>query len=168
MNHVLFGTLLVIALNARECNQENNANGEVKTSDQVEQPTQGSTDPVGTTDTKMVQDTSNVIGRKWYILTMNEAPLALPEGAERPWLEMQGGQLQGFGGCNNLMGSYVLQNDRLSFTEVGSTKKYCPDLQATERSILDMLAQVNSFQMAGDSLQFLQGMQILASLKVAD
>src|SRR5687768_9529509 len=119
MNHLLFGTLLVIALNAKECNQEN-SNGEISKNDPVEQPSTGDTGVVtDKQEPKMnPQDTASVIGIKWYILSMNEAPIALPDGAERPWLEMQASQLQGFGGCNNLMGRYVLQNDRLSFTEV--------------------------------------------------
>ena len=168
MNHLLFGTMLVIALNAQECNEGNGANGDVRTNDPVEQTSTGGTNNAEEVAKMDQKDTSNVMGKRWYLLAMNEAPLTLPEGAERPWVELQGGQLQGFGGCNNLMGSYVLQNERLSFSEVGSTKKYCPDIQATERSILDMLAQVNTFQMAGDSLQFLQGTKVIASMKQAD
>lgn len=168
MNHLLFGTLLLITLNAQECNQEN-SNGEISRNDQVEKPViEEKAAPSAKDYESVMQDSSMVLGKKWYLISMNAAPLALPEGAERPWLEMQGGQLQGFGGCNNLMGRYLLQNDRLTFTEVGSTKKYCPDIQATERSILDMLAKVGSYKMNADSLQLLQGREVIASLKQAN
>ncbi|MDQ3101729.1 MAG: META domain-containing protein [Bacteroidota bacterium] len=166
MNQLLFGSLLFIALNADKCNEERTDEGEIRNTPSTEQP---AAPDVPTDEPKVtIQETMQLTGPRWYVLTLNEAELGLPEGAERPWIELQADQLQGFGGCNNLMGSYLLENDRLSFTEVGSTKKYCPELQATERSILDMLAEVNTYRITNDSLLFFQGTRVVATLRTTE
>ncbi len=167
MNHLLFGSLLLIALNADKCNEERTDEGEIRKTDSTEQP--AATPDAPAEEPKVsIQETMQLTGPRWYVLTLNDAELGLPEGAERPWIELQGDQLQGFGGCNNLMGSYLLEKDRLSFTEVGSTKKYCPELQATERAILDMLSEVNAYRITNDSLLFFQGTREVATLRTTE
>ena len=150
MNPLLYGSLLVIALNAGNCNNAKEAQGEAAAATEAESMEKNDQRPDNFQENELS-------GQRWYILSIAGGELNLPEGAERPWIELSDGRLQGFGGCNNLMGSYSLENDRLIFSEVGSTKKYCQDVQATERSILDLLATVNSYKLQDDELQLLQG-----------
>jgi heat shock protein HslJ len=165
MNHLLYGLSLVIALNAQECNEgEKEGNG----------TTTETTVPATPTDDKPaieVKDgaaTSEITGRRWYVISVNGGELIAPEGGERPWIELADGRIQGFGGCNNLMGAYISENDRLSFNEIGSTKKYCPDVQATERSIIEMLSTVSNYQVEGGTLTMMQGTNVVAVLKVKE
>jgi heat shock protein HslJ len=166
MNHLLLGSLLVITLNAEKCNQDK-SDGRAAEQDRTEQPAAGTDAPA--VETRVGDEGMGEIeGRRWFIITLNEAEIGLPEGAERPYLELNNEQLNGFGGCNNLMGSYTLEEDRIHFTEVGSTKKYCPELQAIELSVLEMLGEVNNYGTEGDTLRLLQGTREVALLRTAE
>jgi heat shock protein HslJ len=103
--------------------------------------------------------------KKWVVETLNGLRPELPDGAERPWLKLAGDQLQGFGGCNNLMGSYVLDGEKLSFSGIGSTKKYCEGIQPTENAVKGMLGEVDSFKLDGDQLRLLGSGKELATLR---
>lgn len=107
-------------------------------------------DKPGATSTAGLMDT------KWVFQTINGQRLDLPDGAETPWLKLSGDQLQGFGGCNALMGGYTLSGDKLSFTNIGSTKKYCEGIQPTENAVKEVLGKVDSFKL-GDGTVKLMG-----------
>lgn len=166
MNHLLYGLTLVIAMNAQQCNEEKgDSSGDQKNT---------STAPAENTKEQPaieVNDGSErreLTGRKWYVISVNGGDLVAPEGGERPWIELSGDRLQGFGGCNDLMGGYTLENDRLAFNEIGSTKKYCPEIQASERSIIEMLSTVSNYRLEGETLTLLQGTNEVAVLKTKE
>jgi heat shock protein HslJ len=164
MNHLLLTFSLLFVLNAQKCNDRNTASGGPAVGTETGTRTDG-----GVTEKPVnKQDATAMAGQRWYILSMNGGELTVPEAGERPWIELNNGQLQGFGGCNNLMGSYTTENGSLHFAEVGSTKKYCPELQAVERSILDMLAEVNSFTVRENELLLQQGARELAVLRALE
>src|SRR5690606_2153712 len=54
------------------------------------------------------------VDRKWTVASLDGAALNLPEGVERPWLKLVGGNIEGFGGCNTLMGGYSLEGAKLN------------------------------------------------------
>ena len=77
-----------------------------------------------------------------------------------------GNTLEGNGGCNQLMGSFALEGDKLSFPGgVGSTKKYCANTMATETAFLSALKRVDGFKMDGGLLKLMGGGQELAAMK---
>jgi heat shock protein HslJ len=80
-------------------------------------------------------------------------------------LQLAGDQLQGFGGCNSLMGAVKQDGTSLSFSNIGSTKKYCEGIQPTENAIKGMLGQVEGFKMDRGLLTLTGGGQELATLK---
>lgn len=106
--------------------------------------------------------------KKWMIESLAGSALKMPEGVEQPWLMLAGDQLQGFGGCNQLMGQYTLEGTALSFPGVGSTKKFCEGIQPTENAITSMLGKVDSFKMDNGLLKLLGAGKELASLKAAE
>ncbi len=161
MNNLLAALPLLIILSAEKCNEGRTDQDENGTTTGTEVPAEGSTveDAISTQ--------AELTGQRWYILGLSGGELKLPEGAERPWIELTGGDLQGYGGCNNLMGSYTLDHDRLSFSEIGATKMYCPDIQTTERSIVDMLSQTTTYSLDGDQLILKQGGRDLLMLRTA-
>lgn len=103
--------------------------------------------------------------KKWVFASVAGEAINLPEGAERPWLQLAGDQLQGFGGCNRLMGGYTLEGAALRFSDVGSTKKYCEGIQPTETAIMSMLGKVDGYKMDGGTLKLLSGKSELAALQ---
>jgi len=112
-----------------------------------------------------VADAASLKDKKWSIELLAGEAIKLPEGVQQPWLKLAGDQLQGFGGCNQLMGEYKLDGTNLSFPGVGSTKKFCEGIQPTENAITAMLGKVDSFKMDKGLLKLLGGGQELATLK---
>jgi heat shock protein HslJ len=110
-------------------------------------------------------DMSSLMDKKWVFQSLAGKALALPAGTESPWLKLAGDQLQGFGGCNSLMGQYKMEGTALSFPGVGSTKKYCEGIQPTETAITGMLGRVDSFKMDKGLLKLMGAGQELAALK---
>ncbi len=107
----------------------------------------------------------SLMDKKWVFQSLAGKALELPAGTETPWLKLDGDQLQGFGGCNTLMGQYELEGTKLRFPSVGSTKKYCEGIQPTETAITGMLGRVDSFKMDKGSMKLMGAGQELASLK---
>ncbi|MCB0764231.1 MAG: META domain-containing protein [Flavobacteriales bacterium] len=108
---------------------------------------------------------TSITDTKWILSSLSGEDLKLPEGVERPWLKLAGDQLEGFGGCNSLMGQVKMDGTSLSFPGVGSTKKYCENVQPTENAIKDMLGKVDAFKMDGGLLKLLGNGAELATLK---
>jgi heat shock protein HslJ len=108
---------------------------------------------------------TDLAGRKWIFQSVSGKPLDLPAGTQAPWLQLAGDQLQGFGGCNSLMGAVKQDGTTLSFSNIGSTKKYCEGIQPTENAIKGMLGQVEGFKMDRGLLTLTGGGRELATLK---
>lgn len=109
-------------------------------------------------------DMSSLLDTKWVFSALNGSDLKLPAGVEQPWLQLAGDQLQGFGGCNRLMGDYTLEGTKLNFGNLGSTKKYCENVQPTEDAIKAALGQVDGFALKDDVLKLMGGGKEVAQL----
>jgi heat shock protein HslJ len=114
---------------------------------------------------KKAGEMTSLLDKKWVFQSIAGEALKLPEGTEMPWLQLAGDQLQGFGGCNQLMGGYKMEGTALNFSDVGSTKKYCEGIQPTENAITGLLRQVDGYKMEGGLLKLLGAGKELAALK---
>lgn len=117
--------------------------------------------------TNVPESMSALKDTKWNIETLAGEALQLPADVEKPWLKLSGDNLQGFNGCNQLMGQYLLDGKALSFASVGSTKMYCEGLQATENSVMEMLSKVDSFKLDKDVMKLMGAGKELATLKAS-
>jgi len=61
-------------------------------------------------------------------------------------------RVSGFSGCNRFSGGYALNEDRLGFTALASTRMACPEGMEQEQRFLAALGQVARFILSGDSL----------------
>ena len=57
-----------------------------------------------------------------------------------------GGELAGFGGCNNVFGNYVIEGQRLTIGPLAMTKKFCQGAMEDERAFIQILERAHSFQ----------------------
>lgn len=65
-----------------------------------------------------------------------------------------GNRLQGFAGCNNIMGVYEIKNElSIFFSGVATTLMACPDMK-TEDSLKKVLEQVDNFSIKGNTMSF--------------
>lgn len=68
----------------------------------------------------------------WKIVEINGLPVTNTASDQKEAhiiLKKEGNRLQGFGGCNSLMGSYeLMEGNRIKFSGVASTMMACPDM----------------------------------------
>ena len=103
--------------------------------------------------TKSTAMDTSILGSRWNLETLAGKPYQLPDGVEKPYIQVAAdGALSGFNGCNRLMGSVKADGDAVEFPGLGSTKKMCPAAQEVERSFMDALRNTKHYHIKGDQL----------------
>ena len=83
----------------------------------------------------------------WKLIGIKGKAVVLGPSKREPYLmlKIENSRLQGFGGCNLLMGSYELKEDNtIRFAQVASTMMACPTL-AEESAFLKVLSEVDYY-----------------------
>ena len=90
----------------------------------------------------------------WKLTELMGKPLATPAGVREIHiiLKKQDNRIQGFAGCNNIMGSYELKDGNfIRFQNVASTKMACNDM-TIENQFMEMVQRVDNYSILGDKL----------------
>ncbi|WGI24785.1 META domain-containing protein [Halomonas alkaliantarctica] len=96
-----------------------------------------------------------LINTYWKLVTIDDIPVVTLENFREAHLVLhqEASRLAGATGCNTLMGSYWLENERIAFEQIASTKMACPTPQMkTERDFLAALKQVTAWSVDGATL----------------
>lgn len=99
-----------------------------------------------------------LINTYWKLVTLDGAPVVTHENYREAHLVLhhEASRLAGATGCNTLMGSYRVENERIAFGQIASTKMACPALQMEiERDFLAALKQVTTWSVDGAMLVLL-------------
>ncbi len=114
--------------------------------------------------------TNGIENRKWELIELAGAPLDLHDGMTPPGFRLnpEGKNLRGFGGCNRMMGSYMLDGDRLIFSGIATTRKFCVDTQGIEDRFVQALGQVRRYSIEGNILTLYGDYGELAKLRWAN
>jgi heat shock protein HslJ len=69
-------------------------------------------------------------------------------------LHSENQRVAGFSGCNNMMGNYVLEADKLRFDQMGGTLMACVGSgMELEKKFLSVFPQVAHWEIRGETLQ---------------
>ncbi len=95
----------------------------------------------------------------WKLTRLGEEPVYLGDQQREPYLVLQSGdgRVTGFGGCNQLTGSYSVDGSSIGFSEIASTMMACADGADTERTFSEALANARSWRMIGEHLDLFDG-----------
>lgn len=95
-----------------------------------------------------------ITDRDWELVSLGEAAAPRGGGGRPATLRLDAAttRVAGFAGCNRYSGPYTLTADSLSFGALVSTKMFCQDGDALERSYLAMLANVRGWQATDSTL----------------
>ncbi|WP_178991683.1 META domain-containing protein [Winogradskyella schleiferi] len=64
-------------------------------------------------------------------------------------------KVTGFAGCNSFFGSYTLENNKVAFSNLAASKKFCSnDILKFENQFLESLRAVDTFSKRGDTIFF--------------
>jgi uncharacterized lipoprotein NlpE involved in copper resistance len=104
-------------------------------------------------------DTSiNLLDTRWKLTELMGQPVeSAVEGNEENKdlyiiLKTEENKVEGFGGCNNFMGNYEIQEgDRITFSKMVSTKKACANME-TETAFFQVLETADSYHFDNSTL----------------
>jgi heat shock protein HslJ len=73
-------------------------------------------------------------------------------------------QAVGFAGCNRYFATVTLLPESIKFGQAGSTMMACPEMEG-EQAFLDLLSQVNSYEVSNNELKLFQNKILLMRFK---
>lgn len=92
----------------------------------------------------------------WRIDSLRGQDVAASANRREPHLILRGDAEQRFAatvGCNQMIGSYAREEDRLTFGRVASTMMACPPpLDALERALSETLSDARGYRISGETL----------------
>ncbi|HIP71249.1 MAG TPA: META domain-containing protein [Anaerolineae bacterium] len=93
----------------------------------------------------------------WALTSMNGNQVPIP-GSNITTFFANGGQLSGFGGCNNFNGSYSVSGNVISISALTSGQMSCgPELDGQEQAFLAALQSAQTFTINGNQLIIFDG-----------
>lgn len=101
-----------------------------------------------------------LVEKYWKLKSLNGNPVEMTDDQEREayfTLKTEGNRVVGFGGCNNLMGSYKLGvGNRIRFSQMATTMMACPDAE-NESEFLKVFERADNYTLTGDELLLNEG-----------
>ena len=109
--------------------------------------------------TTVIQKVNPAVGKytlaetKWKLIVLNKK-IVVQKGKKPYFLKLNSkdGKFSAYAGCNSIMGSYVMPSaNTLAFSEIGSTKMACPNMQL-ETNFIAMLEKTYSYLLEKETL----------------
>jgi heat shock protein HslJ len=98
--------------------------------------------------------TASLENTYWKLTQVHDLPIsASAKNAPYLVLNSETRRISGSGGCNRLVGGYILNGDRLTFRQTAGTMMACVEGMDTEMAFLQALQQVKSWSITGQHLE---------------
>jgi heat shock protein HslJ len=118
-------------------------------------PTEGSAGtPKVSTDGSLAAP--GLTGTRWVLVALGATPVAAGATAREPFITLTGDaerRLTGSGGCNAMFGSYAMNGDAVTFSDIGATKMACDRGMNVESSLFSALIRVARWRIVGQQLE---------------
>jgi copper homeostasis protein (lipoprotein) len=100
---------------------------------------------------------ANLTGTLWRLLEVNGKVVALEENEKRPYfmLDGKGKEVNGYGICNSLKGTYLVRGEVLLVKRLASSRMACTTGVTTESSFFKALDTTEKYRIEGDTLRLL-------------
>lgn len=105
----------------------------------------------------MCSSSGNIpVESNWTVETLYSGgiEIAVPEDHEATLAFLKDSKIAGDSGCNKFFGEFKADKKTLSFSNMGSTRMMCPDMQF-ENAYMQGLAGVASYRISGGRLMLL-------------
>ncbi len=91
----------------------------------------------------------------WALVRLGGSLVSIPSSGRETHIRLVPGEcmVKGHGGCNQITGSYVLDEGRLEFKGLISTRRACPDGMEQEQMFLAALDAVRTFRIRGEHME---------------
>lgn len=103
-------------------------------------------------------EVSGITGVEWRLVRLNGAPVSTPSD-RRPTLFLDGTarRVTGSAGCNRYGGRFSLKGSSLTFSNLATTRKRCPEGMELEEAFLKALARAKTHNARGGRLSLSDG-----------
>ena len=101
--------------------------------------------------------TVSIEEKYWKLIRLGDEPVKVTEPLPEPHIILHSDtkRVSGSGGCNRLMGSYVLDGQRLTFGQLAGTMMACPASMEQEQQFVAALGRVASWRLTNEHLALL-------------
>ncbi len=111
------------------------------------------------------QDMEQLTAKAWLLETLNGEPAGLGMNKQpRYFLLREGNRINGFGGCNNFMGSYELDGDQIKVGNLAGTLMACPP-GFSDRPFHQALQEAEQVALKDGKLLLKKGKDVLATFR---
>jgi heat shock protein HslJ len=104
---------------------------------------------------------------RWALIELNAQPLTIEN---KPYLVFAAKSMvvNGFGGCNQLAGSYEVSGQKIKLNNIAATRMFCQETMAIENSFLQSLQVINTYKIESQELLLLQDDTVIARFRIAN
>ncbi len=104
---------------------------------------------------------------RWKLVQLGGQPFIASKGGTEPWIvPHKDNKFSGSTGCNEISGTYTLEQNALQFKLTGTTAVVCtPEVTKQERAFALALLAARSYRIQGDTLQLLLGNEVLGAFR---
>lgn len=100
----------------------------------------------------------------WTMVELLGQPVELPADNKKLTLDFTADQVQGYDGCNQFSGSYEINEGRLIFGPMASTRRFCGEqINRIEQDFYQVLDDHTDHRVNKGILELLQGEKVQAS-----
>ncbi|HEY8941635.1 MAG TPA: META domain-containing protein [Cellvibrio sp.] len=97
---------------------------------------------------------SEFLNTYWKLTVLNDAEVTVSEKEREPYIVFNAEKrIAGSDGCNRIMGSYTLEGEKLTLSEIASTMMACAEGGAQADAFRIALEKVASFTIHADQLE---------------
>lgn len=108
-----------------------------------------------------------LINTYWKLEELDGKAVTTPEDQREAHMVLVGeeSRVRGNAGCNNFFGTYQVEGDSLSFSQVGATMMACLEGMETEAGFLAALGAADRYEISGAMLSLYEGDKLLAKFE---
>lgn len=100
------------------------------------------------TSESSLQGPATIEGFRWDLVEINDSKAVLEDLETGVFLDIaKDGKVAGFAGCNRINTSVRTEGKEIDFDPVGTTRRYCPDVQVVEQYVLEALRTAERYRL---------------------
>jgi len=114
-------------------------------------------------------ESDSILGAYWVLYSLEGQDVQRPQNTQTAYVRFEEGKTRviGFTGCNRFSGKYKLSGQKLTMSNLSSSRMACPEIDQ-ENKMLDLLGQVDSYRVAGDLLTLYAGETAVATFRAGN
>ncbi|MDO8343287.1 MAG: META domain-containing protein [Cellvibrio sp.] len=157
MNKTLLGILSAIVILNTACSpkQDTAPNSSTQSSTTSNEVVVATTSGVAITPAETPSPPNGeLLNTYWKLILINDTEVTVAENQSEPHLTFNAeNRVSGSDGCNRIMGSYLLESDKLTLDEMAGTKMACAEGAEQTQAFNDILTKVAAYTVHSDQLE---------------